>query len=107
MVFYMYFSTCLVKSGVILAFQVFCMHSLLFFCCSFFGVLFVAEEPTLVSTWIERTKAVRLPGHVDAGGRCSLNAMVLQIGVPPNHPILIGFFIINHPFWGTTIFGNT
>ena len=27
--------------------------------------------------------------------------------VPPNHPILIGFSIINHPFWGTPIFGNT
>ena len=27
--------------------------------------------------------------------------------VPPNHPILIGFSIINHPFWGPTpIFGN-
>ena len=23
-----------------------------------------------------------------------------KIMVPPNHPILIGFFIINHPFWG-------
>ena len=23
-----------------------------------------------------------------------------KIGVPPNHPILIGFSIINHPFWG-------
>ena len=22
-------------------------------------------------------------------------------------PILIGFSLINHPFWGTTIFGNT
>ena len=30
-----------------------------------------------------------------------------NIGVSPNHPILIGFSIINHPFWGTTIFGNT
>ena len=29
------------------------------------------------------------------------------IGVPPNHPILIRFSIINHPFWGTPIFGNT
>ena len=29
-----------------------------------------------------------------------------KIGVPPNHPSLIGFSIINHPFWGTTIFGN-
>ena len=25
----------------------------------------------------------------------------------PKSSILIGFFIINHPFWGTTIFGNT
>ena len=31
-----------------------------------------------------------------------------QIMVPPNHPFnLIGFSIINHPFWGTPIFGNT
>ena len=33
--------------------------------------------------------------------------MFPKIGVPPNHPILIGFSIINHPFWGTPIFGNT
>jgi len=30
-----------------------------------------------------------------------------KIGVPPNHPFLLGFSIINHPFWDTTIFGNT
>ena len=30
-----------------------------------------------------------------------------KIMVPPNHPILIGFSIINHPFWGILIFGNT
>ena len=29
-----------------------------------------------------------------------------KIVVPPNH-ILIGFSTVNHPFWGTTIFGNT
>ena len=29
-----------------------------------------------------------------------------KIMVSPNHPILIGFSIINHPFWGTPIFGN-
>ena len=29
------------------------------------------------------------------------------VGFPPNHPISIGFSIINHPFWGTSIFGNT
>ena len=33
--------------------------------------------------------------------------MFPKIGIPPNHPILIGFSIKNHPFWGTTIFGNT
>ena len=26
---------------------------------------------------------------------------------PPNHPLLIGLSVINHPFWGTPIFGNT
>ena len=29
-----------------------------------------------------------------------------KIMVPPNHSILIGFSIVDHPFWGTTIFGN-
>ena len=32
---------------------------------------------------------------------------VPKIVVPPKSSILIGFSIINHPFWGTTIFGNT
>ncbi len=27
-------------------------------------------------------------------------------GGPPKSSILIGFSIINHPFWGTPIFGN-
>ena len=30
-----------------------------------------------------------------------------KIMVPPSHPLLIEFSIINHPFWGTPIFGNT
>ena len=29
-----------------------------------------------------------------------------KIGLLPNHPFLIGFSTINHPFSGTTIFGN-
>ena len=33
--------------------------------------------------------------------------MFPKIVVLPNHPISIGFYIINHPFWGTLIFGNT
>ena len=28
-------------------------------------------------------------------------------GKPPKSSILIGFSIINHPFWGSSIFGNT
>ena len=28
-------------------------------------------------------------------------------GGPPKSSILIGFSIINHPFWDTPIFGNT
>ena len=28
-------------------------------------------------------------------------------GFPPKSSILMRFFIINHPFWGTPIFGNT
>ena len=27
--------------------------------------------------------------------------------IPPNHPIFKRFSIINHPFWGSPIFGNT
>ena len=29
-----------------------------------------------------------------------------MVGFPPKSSILIGFSIINHPFWGTTILGN-
>ena len=29
------------------------------------------------------------------------------VGFPPKSSILIGFSIINHPFWGTPIVGNT
>ena len=29
------------------------------------------------------------------------------VGFPPKSSNLIGFSIINHPFWGTPIFGNT
>ena len=35
-----------------------------------------------------------------------LNMDVSENGGTPKSSILIGFSIINHPFWGTTIFGN-
>ena len=30
-----------------------------------------------------------------------------KIGVPPHHPFKRVFHYFHHPFWGTTIFGNT
>ena len=43
---------------------------------------------------------------------CRLNEGDNNIGVSKNNgtpksSIFIGFSLINHPFWGTTIFGNT
>ena len=32
---------------------------------------------------------------------------VSENSVTPKSSILLGFSIINHPFWGTPIFGNT
>jgi len=32
---------------------------------------------------------------------------VSETGDTPKSSILIGFSIVNHPFWGITIFGNT
>ena len=38
---------------------------------------------------------------------CIFHMGVSENGGTPKSSILIGFFIINHPFWGTPIFGNT
>ena len=39
-----------------------------------------------------------LPSHVGVS---------VNFGTPRSSLFIIGFSIINHPFWGTTIFGNT
>ena len=44
--------------------------------------------------------------HLTKNGRLP-TWMFPKIVVPPKSSILIGFSIINHPFWGTPIFGNT
>ena len=41
------------------------------------------------------------------GDRITPIWMFLKNNGPPKSSILIGFSIINHPFWGTPIFGNT
>ena len=40
-------------------------------------------------------------------GKKTVDMGVSQNSGTPKSSILIGFFIINHPFWGTPIFGNT
>ena len=44
--------------------------------------------------------------------KCTYHMTYVYMGVSenrgtPKSSILIGFSIINHPFWGTPIFGNT
>ena len=41
------------------------------------------------------------------GDRPNLYMGVSKNSGTPKSSILIGFSIINHPFWGTIIFGNT
>ena len=45
-------------------------------------------------------------GHFN-GGKAHTHLGVSKNSGTPKSSILIGFSIINHPFWGTPIFGNT
>ena len=40
---------------------------------------------------------MNVPGYMDVSGNSGT----------PKSSISIGFSIVNHPFWGTPIFGNT
>ena len=53
----------------------------------------------VLSTWVICRFHVNLPGCVHLG--------VSENSGTPKSSILIGFFIINQPFRGTPIFGNT
>ena len=44
---------------------------------------------------------------MSAKGYVAAQMGVSKNGGTPKSSILIGFSIINHPFWGTPIFGNT
>ena len=53
-----------------------------------------------------------LPWWCDGRAPLEMDVMYGYVGVSrnrgtPKSSIFIGFSIINHPFWGTTIFGNT
>ena len=56
-------------------------------------------------TIIFQGRAVKLPGGVSLV-KLIIYGCSLKKVVPPNHPLKIGFSIINHPFWGTIIWGN-
>ena len=53
------------------------------------------------------TPFLKAVGRMDLGTEWMYIWVFPKIGVGPKSWILIGFSIINHPFWGTLIFGNT
>ena len=54
----------------------------------------------------QRVASSNLDG-VSGGFPCVSQMGVSKNSGTPKSSILIGFSIINHPFWGTSIFGNT
>ena len=64
------------------------------------------NPPTLAKRFKWRRYSSKSLTHVDKSMSVFGIWVIPKIGVSPNHPFLIGFSIINHPFWGTTIFGN-
>jgi len=68
----------------------------------FFGDVVCAQSPEamMVQAFVCPKKEQKTPKEFNTW-------MFPKIVVPPNHPYLIGFSIIHHPFWDTPIFGNT
>ena len=69
--------------------------------------------PALLSQWLnDRTSRERWDmwsfpwGWIQNVNIFTNNMVVSKNRGTPKSSILIGFSIINHPFWGTTIFGN-
>ena len=60
-----------------------------------------------VTTWIGAAGKVSKAGvAVYTAGNRYMDVSKI-VGFPAKSSILIGFSIMNHPFWGTPIFGNT
>ena len=90
-------------------------------CCIYFGGLLLYNASTESSTAvnISRTswgahewRSHGAEAQLSGDGEWETHPVLTIWGfpemvVPPKSSILIGFSIINHPFWGTTIFGNT
>ena len=62
------------------------------------------QNPRHLSNWRQSPERPRL--FPNPGG-LSKHVGVSENSGTPKSSILIGFSIINHPFWGTPIFGNT
>ena len=54
-----------------------------------------------------QSKGIFRPDAKNLSERNWPNGWFPKIVVPPKSSMLIGFALINHPFWGTIIFGNT
>ena len=72
----------------------------------------ITESPNAANVEAEKQQTHSLrtanpPKNICSLGKLKEIHVSENRGGPPNHPILIGFSIINHPFWGTPIFGNT
>ena len=71
-------------------------------------------QPEMAEKWLTRClqeNKKRQPWNKGGGGM-SREYQCIYVGVSKNSgttksSILIGFSLINHPFWGTPIFGNT
>ena len=62
-----------------------------------------SKASMMKSVWNSRGVGLRMLNKPSLDG----NLDVSKNRGTPKSSILIGFSILNHPFWGTTIFGNT
>jgi len=75
-------------------------------CASFSGGdVHITISPTFVDPYINK-RLTRVPGRKKVVQRFQFHLGVSKNNGTPKSSILIGFSIINHPFWGTPIFGN-
>ena len=71
------------------------------------------RSPWLLTTYPSPGMILQVHGWLISMKDVSRCVILIYMGVsknrggPPKSSILIGFSIINHPFWGTIIFGNT
>ncbi len=71
------------------------------------------ENTPVVLTSDRLCESFSIQKTISPGGPCQrrplvvLHLAVSKNSVTPKSSILIGFSVINHLFWGTTIFGNT